>query len=109
LYLAASPIGDFVVEFVLLSCESSESSESRLWKYKFRMYNVIKSKQDEYFDLKASKALSCRKLSEIDISKPKTFEFTQAQSKLITSEDKLSWSVAVSDKLYGDKPHESIV
>ncbi|RIB29250.1 hypothetical protein C2G38_2057108, partial [Gigaspora rosea] len=109
LYLSTSPVGDFVVEFVLLSSESSESSESRLWKYKFRMYNVITSKQDEYSDLKASKALSCRKPSEIDISKPKTFEFAKTQSKLITSEDKLSWSVAVSDKLYGDKPHESIV
>ncbi|CAG8693706.1 20347_t:CDS:2, partial [Gigaspora rosea] len=62
LYLATSPIGDFVVEF----------------------------EQDEYPDLKARKATSCRNLSEIDTSKQKPFKFTTTQSDLITSEDKLS-------------------
>ncbi|CAG8816650.1 17495_t:CDS:2, partial [Dentiscutata erythropus] len=33
LYLAISPNGDFVVEFVLLS------SESKLWDLQLRMYN----------------------------------------------------------------------
>ncbi|CAG8565728.1 3945_t:CDS:2, partial [Gigaspora rosea] len=102
LYLATNPYGNFVVEFVLLSYESNESI---LWKYKFHMYNVNKSEQDEYSDPKARKKSSSRNFSK-DISKPKTFKFTETQSKLIT-ENKLSWSVAVSDKLYKDKSHES--
>ncbi|CAG8453949.1 21586_t:CDS:2 [Gigaspora rosea] len=60
LYLATNPFGNFVVEF------------------------------DDYSDLKASKSLSYRKLDEIDTSKQKTFEFTQTQSNLITSENKLT-------------------
>ncbi|RIB29256.1 hypothetical protein C2G38_2057130 [Gigaspora rosea] len=114
LYLATNPFGNFVVEFELLSIESSESSESselsesRLWKYKFRLYNVVKFERDDYSDLKASKSLSYRKLDEIDTSKQKTFEFTQTQSNLITSENKLSWSVAVSNKLYKEKSRKSI-
>ncbi|CAG8806410.1 16117_t:CDS:2 [Gigaspora margarita] len=106
LYIATSPFGDFVVEFELLPYESSESSESNIWKYKFRMYNV-KLEKDDYSDLKASKSLSYRILSEIDISKQNTFEFTPKQIHLILSENKLSWSVAVSDKFYKDKSRKS--
>ncbi|KAF0515753.1 transient receptor potential channel pyrexia-like [Gigaspora margarita] len=128
LYLATSPVGDFVVEFVLLSCESSESSESSesretsessesKWKCKFRMYNVEPPKKNENMNLKDNKKLSYRNLSKIDTSKQEPFKFTKEQSDLITSEDKLSWSVAVSDKLYQDKsvklhqdkPHQSTV
>ncbi|CAG8631865.1 37520_t:CDS:2, partial [Gigaspora margarita] len=77
LYLATNPFGRFVVEFELLPNGSNELND---------------------------KALSSRKLEEIVTSKQKkTFKFTLEQSKLINSEDKLSWSVAVSDKLYQDK------
>ncbi|CAG8780322.1 22251_t:CDS:2, partial [Gigaspora rosea] len=79
LYLAANPFGNFVVEF----------------------------EKDECSNLKAKKALSYRILSEIETPKPKTFEFTQMQSDLITSKNKLSWSVAVSDKLYKHESRQS--
>ncbi|CAG8801991.1 120_t:CDS:2 [Gigaspora margarita] len=108
LYLATNPAGDFVVEFVLLSCESSESSESRLWKCKFRMYNVNKLEKDDYSNLKANKALSYRYLSEINTPN-ELVEFTKEQFNLIKSKDKLSWSVAVSDEFYEDKSHKSTV
>ncbi|CAG8453966.1 21587_t:CDS:2 [Gigaspora rosea] len=94
LYLATNPFGNFVVEFELLSTESSESSESKLWKYKFRMYNVIKLEKDNYYsDLKAKKALSYRILDEIKTPKPKSFKFTPPQSKLIASKNKLSCDI----------------
>ncbi|CAG8595643.1 26321_t:CDS:2 [Gigaspora rosea] len=93
LYLATNPFGNFVVEFELLSSESSELSESRLLKYKFRMYNVKLEKEKDP-DLNDRNGLSYRKLDEIDTSKQKTFEFETPQSELITSKNKLSWSVA---------------
>ncbi|CAG8520403.1 26986_t:CDS:2 [Gigaspora margarita] len=106
LYLATNPFGNFVVEFELLLSELSELNESKLWKYKFRMFNVDKLEKDDYSNLKASKALSYRKLSEIGTSK--TFEFTTTQSDLISSEKKLNWSVAVSNRLFKKKAHKSI-
>ncbi|KAF0515751.1 transient receptor potential channel pyrexia-like [Gigaspora margarita] len=106
LYLATNPFGNFVVEFELLLSELSELNESKSWKYKFRMFNVDKLEKDDYSNLKASKALSYRKLSEICTSQ--TFEFTTTQSDLISSENKLNWSVAVSNRLFKKKAHKSI-
>ncbi|CAG8694462.1 31509_t:CDS:2 [Gigaspora margarita] len=105
LYLATNPYGNFVVEFELLLSELSEFNESKLRKYKFRMFNVDKLEKDDYSNLKASKALSYRKLSGIGTSK--TFEFTTTQSDLISSENKLNWSVAVSNRLFKKKAHKS--
>ncbi|CAG8645470.1 34425_t:CDS:2 [Gigaspora margarita] len=45
--------------------------------------------------------------NEIDTSKQKTFEFKSTQSNLITSKNKLSWSDAVSNRLYKHKSRNS--
>ncbi|RIB22637.1 hypothetical protein C2G38_963447 [Gigaspora rosea] len=86
-YLDISPEGDFVVEFVLLENESV---------FKFRMYNVEQPNKNDYLDLKNSNSLSYSKLSSIHTSQ--TLEFTKKQLEFIKSKNKLSWSVAVSDK-----------
>ncbi|CAG8475058.1 28866_t:CDS:2 [Gigaspora margarita] len=99
LYLTISPNGDFVVEFVLLQVLLPD--ESKLWRFKFRLYNVENPNKNDYLDLEDNERFSYRKLSEIATSK--ILEFTKEQSNLITSENKLSWSVAVSDKLYNFK------
>ncbi|CAG8785486.1 7331_t:CDS:10, partial [Gigaspora margarita] len=62
--------------------------------FKFRMYNV--EKQNGHLDLKNNNSLSYSKLSSIHTSQ--TLEFTKNQLELIKSKNKLSWSVAVSDK-----------
>ncbi|CAG8789222.1 28552_t:CDS:2, partial [Gigaspora margarita] len=80
-YLDISPDGDVVIEFELLKNES---------KYIFRLYNVEKPDKN----LKNSDNLSYSKLTIIHTSK--AFEFTNKQLELI--KNKLSWSVAVSDK-----------
>ncbi|KAF0436922.1 transient receptor potential channel pyrexia-like [Gigaspora margarita] len=58
------------------------------------MYNV--EKQNDHLDLKNNNSLSFSKLSSIHTSQ--TLEFTNKQLELIKSKNKLSWSVAVSDK-----------
>ncbi|KAF0561755.1 hypothetical protein F8M41_019376 [Gigaspora margarita] len=65
------------------------------------MYNIENPNKNDYLDLEDNDRFSYRKLSEIATSK--ILEFTKEQSNLITSENKLSWSVAVSDKLYSFK------
>ncbi|CAG8677421.1 14161_t:CDS:2 [Dentiscutata erythropus] len=102
LYLAISPHGDFVVEFVL------SSSESILWDLQLRMYNVDNVEDLEKYDyldkkkahLDQKNGLSYRKLSEIAASK-NTFvkEQTDLIKSLIKSRNKLSLSIAVSDRL----------
>ncbi|KAF0436920.1 transient receptor potential cation channel subfamily a member 1-like isoform x3 [Gigaspora margarita] len=82
-YLDISPDGDVVIEFELLKNES---------KYIFRLYNVKKRNKN----LKNSDNLSYSKLTIIHTFEP--FEFTKKQLELINSKNKLSWSVAVSDK-----------
>ncbi|RIB29258.1 hypothetical protein C2G38_2057139 [Gigaspora rosea] len=102
LYLAANPFGNFVVEFGKISAEIIYLSFLKSHSYTFIDFNGY-----ECSNLKAKKALSYRILSEIETPKPKTFEFTQMQSDLITSKNKLSWSVAVSDKLYKHESRQS--
>ncbi|RIB26874.1 hypothetical protein C2G38_143873 [Gigaspora rosea] len=99
LYLAISPNGDFVVEFVLLQVLLPD--ESKLWRFKFRMYNVENPNKNDYLDLEDKERFAYRKLS--DIATSKLLKFTKEQSDLITSENNPCWSVAVSDKLYSFK------
>ncbi|CAG8653952.1 10257_t:CDS:2, partial [Dentiscutata heterogama] len=111
LYLAISPNGDFVVEFVVEFALSS--SESELSNLQLRMYNVVNVKDSmkkDYLDQKIDyldpkNGLSYRKISKITASE-NTFTKEQFEliKSLIKSKNKLSWSVAVSDRL---KSHES--
>ncbi|CAG8575652.1 20236_t:CDS:2 [Dentiscutata erythropus] len=126
-YLAISPNGDFVVEFVLLS------SESKLWDLQLCMYNVEDSKKNKDLDkikdeldqikdgLNQKKEELNQKKDDLNQKKVYTYQkiglsyrnlsentasinkFTKEQSDLINylneSRNKLSWSVAVSDRL----------
>ncbi|KAF0462683.1 transient receptor potential channel pyrexia-like [Gigaspora margarita] len=72
------------------------------------MYD-IKLEKNDLSKLEVENALSSRKIDKIkiDTSKQKIFEFTSEQCKLITSEqDKLGWSITVSDKYNNDEPHK---
>ncbi|CAG8744040.1 7077_t:CDS:2, partial [Cetraspora pellucida] len=106
LYLAVSPNGNFAVELVLFKNEPDPKL-----KYKFRMYEIIiKSDQDDkddHSDLNYNDSYSDRKFSHVSISK--TFKFTENQYELITSENILGWSIAVSEKFNGQKPYKSVV
>ncbi|CAG8485346.1 27612_t:CDS:2 [Dentiscutata erythropus] len=99
LYIAISPKGDFIVEFGFKS------------KFKFRMLNVNKKLNENDYtdpDLKYDDNLSSRKLSCVFISE--TLEFTKEQTELITSKgNRLSWSIAVSDKLFSLKSYKATV
>ncbi|RIB17548.1 hypothetical protein C2G38_2187054 [Gigaspora rosea] len=83
LYLAISPKGDFVVEFVLLENET---------EFELRMFKVIKkSNNNDLSDQNYDNRHSSKKLIHIgDFRKP--LSFTEDQNIL-------SWSIAVSDKL----------
>ncbi|CAG8804242.1 294_t:CDS:2, partial [Cetraspora pellucida] len=106
LYLAISPNGNFAVELVLFKNEPDPKL-----KYKFRMYEIIiksdKDDKDDHSNLNYDDSYSDRKFSHI--SNSKTFKFTEKQYELITSENALSWSIAVSDGFSGDWPHKSVV
>ncbi|CAG8512366.1 12570_t:CDS:2, partial [Cetraspora pellucida] len=91
----------------LLKNEPNESEFKS--KFKFRMLNVNKkSNENDYtdLDLKYDDSLSSRKLSCVSTSE--TLEFTKEQTKLIKG-NRLSWSIAVSDKLFGLKSYKSTV
>ncbi|CAG8804169.1 9682_t:CDS:1, partial [Dentiscutata erythropus] len=75
------------------SDESEFDNESDKSNFAFRMFNVNrKSNNNDKSDQEYNDSLSYRKLSCISTSK--ILKFTKKQSKLIKSQNKLSWSIA---------------
>ncbi|CAG8798983.1 5993_t:CDS:2, partial [Gigaspora rosea] len=79
LYLAISPKGDFVVEFVLLENE----------EFEFRMFKVIKKlNNNDYSDQNYDDSCSSKKLTLIKHCR-KQLNFTKDQSNLIASKNNI--------------------